>query len=56
MIHEDTKEEAKNSSGFTALHQAAYNNASPELVQKLVDLGSWRRTALAYRLFDDAAR
>ncbi|KAL9100497.1 MAG: hypothetical protein Q9163_004136 [Psora crenata] len=38
----DTATDATNGSGFTALHQAAYNNASLIFVQKLIDLGAWR--------------
>jgi len=28
--------------GFTALHQAAWHGADPEVVQRLLDLGAWR--------------
>ena len=39
----DTLSEARNASGFTALHQAAYNNVDPVFVKKLIDLGAWRK-------------
>lgn len=37
----DTPEDAANASGFTVLHQAAFNNANPEFVQMLVEYGAW---------------
>lgn len=48
MGHSDwraaTTEEAANGSGFTLLHQAAFNNAGYEFVEYLIELGAWRRS------------
>ena len=41
----DKREEAENASGFTVLHQAAFNNADPEFVQMLVNYGAWSRSS-----------
>lgn len=41
----DKREEAENASGFTVLHQAAFNNANPEFVQMLVNYGAWSRSS-----------
>lgn len=39
----ETAEEAVRGSGFTLLHQAAFNNADPSFVEDLIQLGAWRR-------------
>ena len=39
-----TAEEAADGSGFTLLHQAAFNNADYEFVEHLIELGAWRRS------------
>lgn len=39
----DRVEDAAHGSGFTALHQAAFGHAKPEIVQGLVDFGAWRK-------------
>lgn len=44
----ETPEQVAAASGFTVLHQAAYSNAEPELVQKLVDLGAWRKQIMKH--------
>ena len=44
----DTCEEAANASGFTVLHQAAFNNAEPDFVQMLVDYGAWSTSSVVF--------
>lgn len=39
-----TAEEAVNGSGFTMLHQAAFDNADYKFVEHLIELGAWRRS------------
>lgn len=47
----DKREEAENASGFTVLHQAAFNNANPEFVQMLVNYGAWSRSSFFSTLY-----